>query len=90
MLGDMPLIFRGRLAWAHDWVSTPALDAAFEALPGTSYVVYGAPLAQNSARATAGAVLHINPNWSLAAKFDGQFADGTQVYGGSGTLRYTC
>jgi hypothetical protein len=28
-------------------------------------------------------------NWSLAAKFDGEFANGSQTYGGSGTLHYT-
>jgi autotransporter-associated beta strand protein len=89
MLGAMPLIFRGRVAWAHDWVNAPALGASFATLPGTGFTVIGAPLPQNSARTTAGAVLHMTANWSLAAKFDGQFADGTQVYGGSGTLRYT-
>ena len=29
-----PLILFGRLAWAHDFVSNPALSAAFQALPG--------------------------------------------------------
>jgi hypothetical protein len=29
------------------------------------------------------------PNWSLLAKFDGEFANGSQLYAGSGTLRYT-
>jgi hypothetical protein len=27
--------------------------------------------------------------WSLGAKFDGEFASGSETYGGSGTLRYT-
>jgi hypothetical protein len=35
----MPLVLRGRLAWAHDWVSDPALGAAFQALPGSSFTV---------------------------------------------------
>jgi uncharacterized protein with beta-barrel porin domain len=51
--------------------------------------VYGAPLPKDSALTSAGAVLHINTNWSFAAKFDGQFADGFQTYGGTGTLRYS-
>ena len=38
-LGAMPLILRARLAWAHDWVSNPALNASFESLPGTSFTV---------------------------------------------------
>ena len=29
-----PLVLFGRVAWAHDFVSNPALSAAFEALPG--------------------------------------------------------
>jgi hypothetical protein len=33
--------------------------------------------------------LFFTPNWSLLAKFDGEFADGYQLYAGSGTLRYT-
>jgi hypothetical protein len=28
-------------------------------------------------------------NWSLAAKFDGEFVSGSQTYAGTGTLRYT-
>ena len=45
--GATPLQLRARLAWAHDWVSNPALDAAFQALPGTSFVVNGAAVPAN-------------------------------------------
>jgi uncharacterized protein with beta-barrel porin domain len=88
-VGSMPLVFQGRLAWAHDWVSNPALTAAFEALPGSSFIVNGAPMPQNSALVSAGAVLHITNAWSLAGKFYGEFADGSQIYAGTGTLRYS-
>ena len=43
----MPLILRGRVAWAHDFVSNPALNAAFETLPGASFTVNGAPIPQD-------------------------------------------
>jgi len=33
---DVVLTLRGRLAWAHDWVSDPSLIAAFQALPAIS------------------------------------------------------
>jgi uncharacterized protein with beta-barrel porin domain len=90
LLGNMPLILRAKLAWAHDWVSNPAaLNAAFESLPGTGFTVNGAPIPQNSALTSAGAELFFTPNWSLLAKFDGEFASGAQTYAGSGTLRYT-
>lgn len=85
----MPLILRGRLAWAHDWVDNPALDAAFQTLPGSSFTVYGAAPSANSALTTASAQWLITPNWSLTAKFDGDFAPGAQTYAGIGTLRYT-
>ena len=84
-----PLILFGRLAWAHDFVSNPALSAAFEALPGSTFTVNGAPIPQNSALTTAGAQFFLASNWSVIAKFDGEFASGSQTYGGSGTLRYS-
>ena len=88
LVAGMPLVLRGRLAWAHDWVSNPALSAAFESLPGTTFVVNGAPLPQNSALTSAGAELYITPRLTLIAKFDGEFAQGSQTYTGSGTIRY--
>jgi uncharacterized protein with beta-barrel porin domain len=88
-LNGMPLILRSRLAWAHDWVSNPALTAVFQALPGASFVVNGAPLPANSALASAGAELKLNPHLSLLGQFDGEFARSSQTYAGTGTLRYT-
>jgi hypothetical protein len=89
LLYGRPLILFGRLAWAHDFVSNPALSAAFEALPGSTFTVNGAPIPQNSALTTAGAQYFLASNWSVIAKFDGEFAPGAQTYGGSGTLRYS-
>src|ERR1700756_625890 len=88
LLAGMPLILYGRLAWAHDFVSNPSLSAAFETLPGSSFTVNGAPIPHNSALTTAGAQLYLTPRWTLLAKFDGEFANGSQTYAGSGTLRY--
>ncbi len=88
MIGAMPLSLRARAAWAHDWVSTPNLMPVFQALPGSAFIVYGAAAPKNSALASAGAELHLTANWSLAAKFDGEFASGSQTYAGTGTLRY--
>ncbi|HVU42267.1 MAG TPA: autotransporter domain-containing protein, partial [Xanthobacteraceae bacterium] len=88
-VNGMPLILRAKLAWAHDFVSNPALNASFEALPGASFTVNGAPIPHDSALASAGAQLFITPNWSFLTKFDGEFASGSQLYAGSGTLRYT-
>ncbi|HEY5063934.1 MAG TPA: autotransporter domain-containing protein [Xanthobacteraceae bacterium] len=87
--GAMPVQLRARLAWAHDWVDNPALSAAFQALPGSSFVVNGAPVPHDSALTTVGAELHLAPQWTLIGKFDGEFANSAQIYAGSGTLRYT-
>ena len=89
VVNGMPLVLRGRLAWAHDWVSNPALGAVFEALPGSNFTVNGAAPPKNSTLTTAAAELHINSNWTAIAKFDGDFGPGSQTYGGTGTLRYS-
>ncbi|MEX0869454.1 MAG: phosphoglucosamine mutase, partial [Nitriliruptoraceae bacterium] len=49
------LALRGRLAWAHDWVSDPTLGSVFQALAGASFIVNGATPAENSALTSAGA-----------------------------------
>ncbi len=90
IVDGMPLILRGRLAWAHDWyTNATALNAAFQALPGSNFTVNGAAPPKNSALTTAAAELHITSHWTAIAKFDGEFGSGAQTYGGTGTLRYT-
>jgi autotransporter-associated beta strand protein len=89
LVAGMPLIFRGRVAWAHDFVSNPALGAVFETLPGAGFTVFGAAIPHDSALTSAGAELFLTPRWTLLAKFDGEFANGSQTYAGSGTLRYS-
>src|SRR6185437_4538544 len=63
LVAGRPLILRGRLAWAHDFVSIPALSAAFQALPGGSFTVNGAPIPHDSALTSAGAELFLTPRW---------------------------
>jgi uncharacterized protein with beta-barrel porin domain len=55
----------------------------------THFTVNGAAIPQNSALTSAGAQLYLTPRWTLIAKFDGEFASGSQTYAGSRTLRYT-
>jgi len=88
-VNGMPLILRARLAWAHDWVGNPALNAVFQALPGASFVVNGAPIPTDSVLASIGAEFHMTTRWSALAKFDGEFAKSSQTYAGTGKLRYT-
>jgi fibronectin-binding autotransporter adhesin len=89
VVNGMPLVLRGRLAWAHDWITDPALGAVFQALPGASFTVNGVAPPKNSALTTAAAELHVTSNWTAIAKFDGEFGAGAQTYGGTGTLKYS-
>ena len=83
------LVLRGKLGYAHDWVSDPSLAAIFQALPGTNFIVNGAAPAHNSGLVAAGAELRFASGISLAAKFDGEFAAHSQTYAGTGTVRYS-
>ena len=82
------LTLRGRLAWAHDWVSDPSLAAVFQALPGASFIVNGATPAKDLALVSAGAELRMANGITVAGKFDGEFAEPLATYAGTGTVRY--
>ena len=89
LLCDNPLMLYGRVVWAHDFVSNPALSASFETLSGSSFTVYGAPIPHDTALTTVGAQLLLSANWSVTGTFNGDFAQGSQTYSGNGKLRYT-
>ncbi len=57
----MPLALRGKLAWAHDFADNPWLNASFQSLPGTGFIVNGAPIPHNSALVSGGAELYLAP-----------------------------
>jgi uncharacterized protein with beta-barrel porin domain len=79
---------RGRFAWAHDYDPDRAIAATFQALPGASFVVNGAAQAADSALTTASAEMKWINNWSVAATFEGEFSDVTQLCRqGRGALR---
>jgi outer membrane autotransporter protein len=82
------LSLRGRLAWAHDWVSDPTLAALFQTLPGASFVVNGALPVKDSALVSAGTEYRLANGVTLLAKFDGEFASRSSTYAGTGTVRY--
>ena len=87
-LDDKPLLFYGRFAWAHDFVANPAVNAAFETLPGGNFTVYGATIPRDTALTMFGAQLLLSAGWSLTGNFHGDFAPGSQSYGGNGRLRH--
>jgi uncharacterized protein with beta-barrel porin domain len=69
-------------------VNNPSLGAVFQVLPGSNFTVNGAPIPRDSALTSVGGELFLAPNWTLLAKFDGEFANRSQTYAGTGTLRY--
>jgi uncharacterized protein with beta-barrel porin domain len=85
---EAALTLRGRVAWAHDWISDPSLAALFQTLSGASFTVNGATPAKNSALTSAGAEYRLANGVTLLAKFDGEFATHSSTYAGTGTLRY--
>jgi outer membrane autotransporter protein len=83
------LSLRARAAWAHDYWSAPNVTAMFVVLPGSSFTVTGAAPASDSLLASAGAEIGLWNGFSLAGWFDGEFADQSRKYAGTGRLRYT-
>jgi outer membrane autotransporter protein len=86
---DDTLILRGRVAWAHDWVSGTGINAVFQVFPTTSFTVNGAPTAPDSMLVSTGVELKLSRGITLGVKFDGQFASAMQTYAGTGTVRYS-
>ena len=84
---DATLTLRARLAWAHDWVSDHSITAAFQTLPGASFLVNGATPATDSGLVSAGAELRLANGVTLLGKVDGELARNSTTYAGTGTLR---
>jgi uncharacterized protein with beta-barrel porin domain len=82
------LTLRTRFAWAHDYDPNRSIAATFQALPGASFVVNGAPLAADSALTTASLEMKWMNGWSAAATFEGEFSNVTESYAGKGVIRY--
>lgn len=83
------LTLRSRVAWAHDFSSGSSMDAAFQALPGSTFTVNGASAAADSVLISVGAEVLFNRGLKLAGSFDTAFADNAQTYAGSARLVYT-
>jgi uncharacterized protein with beta-barrel porin domain len=83
------LTLRTRAAWAHDNWSDPSIAATFQSLPGSGFTVFGAAPGHDFLLSSAGAEINFKNGFSLAAWFDGEFAEHAQKYAGTGKLRYT-
>jgi hypothetical protein len=83
------LSLRTRAAWAHDNWSDPSVTARFQALPGPSFIEFGAAPARESFLSSAVAEISFRNGISLAGKFDSELALHSQTYSGTARLRYT-
>ncbi len=88
VLGNMPVVWPAASPGRMTGSAIPRSARPSKSLPGASFTVNGAAPPPNSALASAGVKLYITPAWSFDAKFDGEFASGSQTYAGTGTLRY--
>jgi len=79
---------RGRAAWVHDYNPGSRIQAAFQTLPGTSFVVGGAAAPRDAALTSAVAEMRFSNGVTLIGKFDGEFSDRSHTLAGTGTLRY--
>jgi len=82
------LLLRGRVAWAHDASNDGGISAAFQTLPGSSFLVNGTAPPKNLALASAGGELRLANGLSLGARFDGEFAPTGRTYAGTATASY--
>ena len=82
------MVLRTRAAWAHDHSTNQSANVGFQTLPGSSFTVNGSGTVPNSALLSAGAEIRFTNGISFGAKFDGEFADRSQTFAGTGTVRY--
>jgi autotransporter-associated beta strand protein len=86
---DATLMLRGRLAWAHDFNTDRNVQATFQALPGSAFVVNGAAPAADTAITTIAAETLWRNGWSTSVTADAQLSDSTHSYSGKGMARYS-
>jgi autotransporter-associated beta strand protein len=88
-LTDATLMLRGRVAWAHDFNTDRNVQATFQTLPGSAFVVNGANPAADTALVSLSAETIWRNGWSASATADAQLSDTTHSYSGKGVVRYS-
>ena len=82
------LTLSGRAAWAHDYGGVPYVTAAFQSIPGTTFVIHGAAPARDSVLLSAGAELGFADGFAVAGLFDSAFSSNSSMYSGTGRVSY--
>jgi len=88
--GDQLNLF-GKIAYARDEISNPALAANFTALGvgAAPFTVYGARPSRDLALSTSGVEWRLSNGVSLMVKADSEWGDRSHTYTGTGRIRYT-
>jgi uncharacterized protein with beta-barrel porin domain len=84
---EAPVTLRGRIAWLHQFSPQSSISAVFQTAPAAGFVVNGATPSRDAALLSAAADLRIAKSVMLTAKFDGEFANGSRSYVGTGAVR---
>ena len=89
IVGGMPLDLFGRARLGARLAEQSRADRDLLGLPAASFVVNGAAPPTNSALAHRGRRMALAHGWSFLAKFDGEFAGGSQTYTGTARVKYS-
>ncbi len=87
-VNDAVMTLRGRAAWAHNFNPDRSVQAAFQTLPASGFIVNGAAQARDAALVSAGAEMAWRNGFALSATFEGEFSRNVESYAGKGTVRY--
>jgi outer membrane autotransporter protein len=78
-LGDA-FTLHARAAWAHDWMSDPAMIAALQGAPSSSFVINGVLPGRDAALVSGGATFELAKGVSLMTRVGGEFATHSSAY----------
>jgi uncharacterized protein with beta-barrel porin domain len=84
--GDGVIALELSAAWAHELYGAPLALATFQALPGSSFVVQGGRIADDTALWGGGLNWNEDGGLAFGARIDSQLGGGTTVIAGSGTI----
>ena len=86
---DATLALRTRFAWVHNYSTEWASNAAFLALPGSAFTVYGTQSDADMLLASAGAEIRLASGFAVSGVFDALLSDNAQTYAGTARLSYS-
>ncbi len=87
-ISDGQFILRGRAAWAHDSDTSRSAAPSFQALSGTSFIVYGAAPAADALLTTASVEIKWPAGFAIGAALDSELSRTTRSIAGRGIVRY--